>query len=94
MPDQSAMQLARRVVAGETSARGHLFRKELQQRVRVALDRMEPHDREVLVLWHLEQLSATEIAAVLEMTEAGVKSRHRRALERLVRILEDEDWEM
>jgi DNA-directed RNA polymerase specialized sigma24 family protein len=48
---------------------------------------MAPHDREILVMWHLEQLSTSEIAALLQMTEAGVKSRHRRALQRLLRIL-------
>ena len=93
LSDQSAMQLVDRLVTSGTGPTGHLLRKELRERVRAALDRIEPHDREVLVMWHLEQLSADEIAAVLEMTQSGVKSRHRRALERLVRILDDEDWE-
>ena len=93
LPDQSAMQLADRLVAGGTSPSRNLLREELRERVRLVLDRLEPHDREVLVLWHLEQLSANEIAAVLEMTESGVKSRYRRALERLVHILDEKDWE-
>ena len=56
-------------------------------RVHNALDQMLPHDREVLIMWHLEQLSVSEIAVLLGLTEAGVKSRHRRALERMLRVL-------
>jgi RNA polymerase sigma factor (sigma-70 family) len=47
------------------------------------------HDREVLVMLYLEQMSINEIAATLEMTESGVKSRHRRALLKLTHILQD-----
>jgi RNA polymerase sigma-70 factor (ECF subfamily) len=92
LPDRSAMQLADRLAASGTTPSGNLIRTELRKRVRAALDRMEPHDREVIVLWHLEQLSVNEIAAVLAMTESGVKSRHRRAVERLAQVLNGEDW--
>ena len=87
LSDESVMQLANRLVASGTSPSRRAVREELRQRVRAALDRMAPHDREILVMWHLEQLSTGEIAALLQMTEAGVKSRHRRALQRLLRIL-------
>jgi RNA polymerase sigma factor (sigma-70 family) len=82
------MALANCLVAGGTSPSRRAIREELRQRVRAALDEMVSHDREILVMWHLEQLSASEIAAVLQMTEAGVKSRHRRALQRLMCNLE------
>jgi RNA polymerase sigma-70 factor (ECF subfamily) len=83
------MQLADRLLASGTSPSGRLVRAEMRDRVRKALDQMPPHDREVLVMWHLEQLSVGEIAALLGLTEAGVKSRHRRALERMLRVLEN-----
>jgi RNA polymerase sigma-70 factor (ECF subfamily) len=45
------------------------------------------HYREVLVLRFLEELSTNEMASVLEITEAAVKTRQTRALDRLGRIL-------
>jgi RNA polymerase sigma-70 factor (ECF subfamily) len=43
----------------------------------------------VLVLRHLEQLSVAETAAVLEISEGTVKTRHVRALQRLRELLDD-----
>jgi len=51
--------------------------------VQAALARLSPRDREVLVLRHLEQMTTAEIAATLAISEAAVKKRHVRALERL-----------
>ena len=93
LPDESVMQLANRLVASGTSPSRKVIRKELRERVRIALNSLAPHDREVLIMWYLEQLSIGEIAAVLEMTESGVKSRHRRALVRLTRVLSGESEE-
>ncbi len=44
-------------------------------------------DREVLVLRHLERLSTSEIAAVLNISEAAVYTRHLRALQHLGNLL-------
>jgi len=55
--------------------------------VQAALAQLAEHDREVLVLRHLEQLSTREIAAVLGITEGAVYTRHLRALERLRTLL-------
>ena len=90
LPDQSAVQLADLLVAVGSSPSQRLARHELREGVRQALYRMPWNDREVLVLRYLEQLSLHDIAAILELTESGVKSRHRRALERLQAMLEDE----
>ena len=87
LPDQSVAQLVDRLVTDGTSPSRHLIRKEMRERVREALDQMESHDREVLVLWYLEQLAVPEIAEILELSESGVKSRHRRALMRLTTVL-------
>jgi RNA polymerase sigma-70 factor (ECF subfamily) len=94
LSDNSAGHLVDRLVASDSSPAEHLLREELRERVRAALDRMAPHDREVLVMWHLEELSIDEIAEVLGLTQAGVKSRHRRALERLVLVLDNGMEEM
>jgi RNA polymerase sigma-70 factor (ECF subfamily) len=86
-PEDSAAELVARLVAAEASPSSHLLWEELRERVRQGLSRLAAPDREVLLLRHLEQLSTREVAAVLGVTEAAVKSRHIRALERLHRLL-------
>ena len=91
LSDQSAMQLATQLSAPGATPSGELMQKEMRQRVRDSLNQLAEHHREVLVLWYLEQLTAKEIAPILNLTPAGVKSRHRRALQRLIALLNRED---
>ena len=88
LSDASAMQLADRMLARQSSPSDRAIRRELRQRLQAALDRLDEQDREVLVLRHLEQLSTRETAAVLGIREGAVKTRHLRALERLRVLLE------
>jgi len=88
LSDESASQLAERVLARQSSPSQRAIRSELRSRIRAALDRLGERDREVLVLRHLEQLSTRETAAVLGIREGAVKTRHLRALERLRVLLE------
>jgi RNA polymerase sigma-70 factor, ECF subfamily len=88
--DESALDLARKLVASGTSPSHHLVRDEMRLRVRAALDQLGERDREVLVMRYLEQLPTREIAAALGVTEGAVKVRHLRALERLRGLLADE----
>src|SRR5207237_10557749 len=87
LPDGSALELAGRLLARNSSPSARLQRQEVCGRVQAALLQLAEHDREVLVLRHLEQLSTREIAAVLGITEGAVYTRHLRALERLRRRL-------
>jgi RNA polymerase sigma-70 factor (ECF subfamily) len=84
LSDQSALHLADQLCAAGISPIEQMLQEELRQRVRAALNHLAARDREVLVMWYLEQLTARDIAAILDLTEAGVKSRHRRALQRLI----------
>jgi RNA polymerase sigma-70 factor (ECF subfamily) len=90
LPDESALQLADRLLAGGSSPSTHLLREELRARVRETLTRLAPADCEVLVLRHLEQLSTREAAAVLGISEGALKVRHLRALQRFRALLGDE----
>ncbi|MBI3468743.1 MAG: sigma-70 family RNA polymerase sigma factor [Planctomycetes bacterium] len=90
LPDESAHVLAGRLVSSGTSPSRSLLRKELRARVQAALAELPARDREVLVLRYLEELSNSEIAAVLAITEAAVKMRHVRALDRLRGLLDEE----
>jgi RNA polymerase sigma-70 factor (ECF subfamily) len=87
LPEDSAVELAGRLAGTGSGPGDRLLREELRQRVRRALSRLAPRDREVLVLRQLEQLPTREVAAVLGLTEAAVKARHIRALERLHQLL-------
>lgn len=87
LTDASVADLANRLVGRGSSPSHALVQAEQRERLRAALDGMQPSDREVLVMWYLEDLSVDDIAAVLDLTPAGVKSRHRRALLRLTAIL-------
>ncbi len=86
LPEDSVLRLARLVATGASPSQA-LIRNEMRQRLRAALDRLAPHDREILVMRNLEQLCIAEIAEVLGLTEGAVKVRHLRALRRLRTIL-------
>jgi RNA polymerase sigma-70 factor (ECF subfamily) len=90
LPDESALDLAGRLLAPGSSPSARLRREELFGRVQAALAQLPERDREVLVLRHLEQLSTAEIAAVLGIKEGAVYTRHLRALERLRGLLGDD----
>jgi RNA polymerase sigma-70 factor (ECF subfamily) len=83
LPDESSILLARRLFALGSTPSQHVLRVELRRRVQAALALLPARDREILVLRHLEQLTTPEIAGVLRISTAAVKSRHLRALQRL-----------
>jgi RNA polymerase sigma-70 factor (ECF subfamily) len=83
LSDPSARVLVERLVSHGSSPSRRLLRQELRERVQTALDRLDPRDREVLLLRYLEQLSTAEIAAALEIGLGAAKMRHLRALQKL-----------
>jgi RNA polymerase sigma-70 factor (ECF subfamily) len=87
LPDASALELAGRLVTAGPTPSEAARRDELRERIREALNALSERDREVLVLRHLEQLTARETAAVLGLSEAAVKSRALRAMQRLRLLL-------
>jgi RNA polymerase sigma-70 factor (ECF subfamily) len=96
LPDESVSKLADRLAVSDTGPSGRIERSEARRQVRAALARLPPEDREVLILWYLEQVPAEELAAVLGITQQAVRHRHRRALERLGRLLRPsagKEWE-
>jgi RNA polymerase sigma-70 factor (ECF subfamily) len=91
LPDESALELARRLVGRGTSPSEQVLREEQRRRVREALARLGERDREVLVLRYLEQLSLREVAEALGINEGAAKARHARALLRLQALLGGEE---
>jgi RNA polymerase sigma-70 factor (ECF subfamily) len=91
LTDESTLQLADRLLATGATPVAAVLRDELRRRVQEALARLAPRDREVLVLRHLEQLSVRDVAAVLNINEGAVKTRHLRSLRRLRDELAEEE---
>lgn len=89
LPDESMMKLAEQFVAPGTNPSQRLLQGELRHRVRTALERLPPRDRELLVLRFLEQLSAPEATAALGISEEAFLKRQMRAIVRLRKLLDD-----
>jgi RNA polymerase sigma-70 factor (ECF subfamily) len=85
----SSESLAGQLVSHLTSPSQGAMRHELQDRLRAALDGMDPLDREVLALRHFEELGNNEVAAILGISKDAASKRHVRALVRLKQILTD-----
>jgi RNA polymerase sigma-70 factor (ECF subfamily) len=82
-PEASSEALAARLLGHDTRPSTAAARDERRQRVREALDALDPVDREVLVLRHFEELTAAESARVLGIDRSAASKRYVRALRRL-----------
>lgn len=85
--DEAAMwELGLRAGWGEDPERRSM-QAESAAVLRRALETLGPHDREILVLRELEELTGEEVADVLGLTAAAMKSRLHRARLRLAAVL-------
>lgn len=86
-PTASSASLAAQLMGRLSSPSQGVMREELRIRVEEALNALDPLDREVLALRHYEQLSNTEVAAVLDLSASTASSRYLRALKKIKDIL-------
>jgi RNA polymerase sigma-70 factor (ECF subfamily) len=87
VPRASSVSLAEMLLGRLTSPTRAARRAEMQLKLQDLLNSMEPLDREVLALRHLEELSNGEVAHVLGLTKTAASNRYIRALERLKDLL-------
>jgi RNA polymerase sigma-70 factor (ECF subfamily) len=87
LPEGSAAEFARQLLAPGSTPSQHLSRQELARRVREAMSQLPEPDREVLLLRHFEGLSNPEVAALLGLSPGAVSKRYGRAVLRLHDIL-------
>jgi RNA polymerase sigma-70 factor (ECF subfamily) len=66
-----------------TSPSQYAVRNETAWQLRAALEDLEPIDREVLMLRHLEELGNNEVADILGIDKCAASKRYVRALKRL-----------
>jgi RNA polymerase sigma-70 factor (ECF subfamily) len=83
LPQVTSLSLAEHLLGKLTTASHAAMRAELKIRVQEALNSMDPHDREVLILRHFEELSNSETAQVLGIKPSAAVNRYVRALKRL-----------
>lgn len=88
LPDASSDLLAASLVDQLPRPDSQAARREEVARLRAALERLSDEHREVLVLRFLEELSLEETAAVLQTTEAAIRGRQFRAIQRLKEMLD------
>lgn len=84
----TSFSLSHRLLGHMTSPSQAALRAELSEQLNVALATMGELDREVLALRHFEELTNTETARVLGLTEQAASARYVRALSRLRKVLE------
>jgi RNA polymerase sigma-70 factor (ECF subfamily) len=87
LPGASTAALADNLMGHLTTPTRAARRAELQIQVQRILNDMDPVDRQILALRHFEQLSNTETAIEMEMTEAAASKRFIRALMKLRGLL-------
>ena len=87
-PEATSMSLAQCLLGTVTSPSLAMQRVELAERLRAALEQMDPVDREVLALRHFEEMANHEIAEVLGIEQKAASIRYVRALRRLKEILD------
>ena len=87
-PEASSASLAGQLVAHLTSPSQAAIREEMETQLREAIERLEPIDREVLVLRHFEELTNGEVAQVLGIQVKAASIRYVRAIARLKVILD------
>ncbi|MDG3008410.1 sigma-70 family RNA polymerase sigma factor [Paludisphaera mucosa] len=87
MPGASTGLLAARLLGKLTSPSQAAQKAERKVRLQEALNRMDPLDREILVLRHYEQMTNGDVAAALGLESSAASKRYTRALTRLKEIL-------
>ena len=90
-PQASSVSIARYLIGNVTSPSLQAIRQERESMLQKGLEQLEPLDREVLALRHFEQLSGPESAEILGISHDAVKKRYIRALEKLQRIMAQQE---
>lgn len=86
--ESTSFSLAYHLLGHLTSPSQAILRAEFSKQLDAALDTMSDIDREVLALRHFEELSNSETAQILGMSEQAASARYIRAIGRLKHVLQ------
>jgi RNA polymerase sigma-70 factor (ECF subfamily) len=87
LPANSSVQLLRGLRGQEPSPSLAARATEVAEQLRLALDRLDEDERELILWRHFEQLGNAEIARLLGITTSAAAKRYVRAVERLRGLL-------
>lgn len=85
--DRSSLELAAQLRDPGLTPAAAALRAELRRRFEAALAQLDEDDREIVLLRHFEQLSNSDAARALGISEPAAGMRHLRALRRLRAVL-------
>ncbi|MEZ6119837.1 MAG: sigma-70 family RNA polymerase sigma factor [Pirellulaceae bacterium] len=85
--DRSTLELAAQLCDPEMTPAAAATMQELQKRFQAAIEELDEHDREVVLMRHFEQLSNSDVAQALGLTEPAASMRYLRAMRRLRKLL-------
>lgn len=86
--ESTSFSLSHHLLGHMTSPSQAAVRAELAEQLNLALEAMSDLDREVLALRHFEELTNSETARALEISEQAASLRYVRAISRLRKVLE------
>ena len=81
--DQSTLDLMAGICDPELTPAAAATWQELQRRFQAAIEELDQQDREVVLMRHFEQLSNSEVAQTLNLSEPAAGMRYLRAMRRL-----------
>ena len=81
--DQSTLDLMAGICDPELTPAAAATWQELQRRFQAAIEELDEPDREVVLMRHFEQLSNSEVAQTLNLSEPAAGMRYLRAMRRL-----------
>jgi RNA polymerase sigma-70 factor (ECF subfamily) len=87
--EHSEVDLAGQIADHELTPAAEMLRKEMAQRFLQALEQLGEDDREILLMRHYEQLSNSEVATALGLSQPAAGMRYLRALRRLRTVIGD-----
>ncbi len=87
-PESTSFSLSQHLLGEITTPSQVALKAELAEQLNVALEGMSELDREVLALRHFEELTNSETARALSISEQAASLRYVRAIGRLRKILE------
>jgi RNA polymerase sigma-70 factor, ECF subfamily len=87
IPVNSSAELVSGILGQMTTPSQAFFRMELANQLRAALGMLDDDERDLILWRHFEQRSASEMALLLNITEAAASKRYVRAVERLRKLL-------
>ncbi|WP_158587568.1 RNA polymerase sigma factor [Neobacillus notoginsengisoli] len=78
-----------KIISGDRSLDDHILRKEEWEEVHHALLKMKPHYRAIMILRGLQELTVSETAEILGITELKVRVDFHRAVKNLKKEMQD-----